>query len=162
TRNDPTPDSARLAAEALKRPIEDPMPRAAHLLRRAGWSARMADHPSVAALSPEDAADRHANYEAVYVSALLPPLAPALLHLTTPGRGIDNQRPLITFEMQRWWLTRMSYTARPLEERMTYIWHGLLTTQVSILEMMGAKTIIRQNELFRSQALGRYDDLLQA
>ena len=55
-----------------------------------------------------------------------------------------------------------SYTARPLEERMTYIWHGLLTTQVSILEMMGAKTIIQQNELFRSHALGRYDDLLQA
>jgi uncharacterized protein (DUF1800 family) len=28
--------------------------------------------------------------------------------------------------------------------------------------MMGAKTIIQQNELFRSHALGRYDDLLQA
>ena len=25
----------------------------------------------------------------------------------------------------------MAYTARPLEERMTLIWHGLLTSQVS-------------------------------
>ena len=162
TRNDPTPDSAKLAAEALKRPIEDPMARAAHLLRRAGWGATLAEVQAFAALSREEAADRLVNYEAVDNAALDARVAAAQFNLTTPGRGIDNQRPLITFEMQRWWLTRMSYTARPLEERMTYIWHGLLTTQVSILEMMGAKTIIRQNELFRSQALGRYDDLLQA
>ena len=162
TRNDPTPDSAKLAAEALKRPIEDPMARAAHLLRRAGWGATLAEVQAFAALSREEAADRLVNYEAVDNAALDARVAAAQFNLTTPGRGIDNQRPLITFEMQRWWLTRMSYTARPLEERMTYIWHGLLTTQVSILEMMGAKTIIRQNELFRSHALGRYDDLLQA
>src|SRR5690606_35791457 len=95
-------------------------------------------------------------------SALNARIAAANFNLTTPGRGVNNERPLITFEMQRWWLTRMAYTARPLEERMPYIWHGLLTTQVIILEMMGAKTIVRQNELFRSHALARYDDLLQA
>lgn len=158
----PTPDAAKLAAEALRRPIQDPMARAAHLLRRAGWGGTLAEIEAFAALSREEAADRLLNFESVDNSALDGRVAAANFNLSTPGRGLDNQRPLITTEMQRWWLTRMSYTARPLEERMTYIWHGLLTTQVSILEMMGAKTIVRQNELFRSHALGRYDDLLQA
>ncbi len=157
-----TPDAAKLAAEELRRPIQDPMARAAHLLRRAGWGATLAEIEAFSSLSREDAADRLLNLEAVDNSALDARVAAANFNLTTPGRGIDNQRPLITTDMQRWWLTRMAYTARPLEERMTYIWHGLLTTQVSILEMMGAKTIIRRNELFRSHALGRYDDLLQA
>ncbi len=160
--NSPTAEDAKLAAEALKRPIEDPMARAAHLLRRAAWGGTLAEIETFAALSREEAADRLLNFEAVNNSALDGRVAAAKFNLTTPGRGVDNRRPLITFEMQRWWLTRMSYTARPLEERMTNIWHGLLTTQVSILEMMGAKTIIRQNEMFRSHALGRYDDLLHA
>ncbi|MCC6268598.1 MAG: DUF1800 domain-containing protein [Dehalococcoidia bacterium] len=158
----PTPDDAKLAAEALKQPIADPMARAAHLLRRAGWGGTLGEIQAFAELSREEAADRLLNFGALDNAALDRRIAAANFNLSTPGRGVDNQRPLITFEMQRWWLTRMSYTTRPLEERMTYIWHGLLTTQVSILEMMGAKTIIRQNELFRSHALGRYDDLLQA
>jgi uncharacterized protein (DUF1800 family) len=158
----PAAEDAKRAAEALKRPIDNPMARAAHLLRRAGWGGTLAEIETFATLSREEAVDRLLNFESVDNAALNARIAAANFNLTTPGRGVDNQRPLITFEMQRWWMTRMSYTARPLEERMTYIWHGLLTTQVSILEMMGAKTIIRQNELFRSHALGRYDDLLQA
>ena len=160
--NSANSEDAKLAAEALKQPIEGPKARAAHLLRRAGWGGTLAEIEAFASLSREEAAGRLLNFDAVDNSALDARVAASQFNLTTPGRGVDNQRPLITFEMQRWWLTRMSYTARPLEERMTYIWHGLLTTQVSILEMMGAKTIIRQNELFRSHALGRFDDLLQA
>lgn len=154
--------SAAARAAELAKEIPDAKVRAAHLLRRAGWGGTLAEIDEFAALSREEAADRLLNFAAADNSALEARIAAAQFNLSTPGRGIDNQRPLITSEMQRWWLTRMAYTARPLEERMTYIWHGLLTTQVSILEMMGAKTIVKQNELFRSHALGRYDDLLQA
>lgn len=163
-----TSDQADGAAPAtsstseLSREIADPRVRAAHLLRRAGFGGTSAEIDEFAALSREEAADRLLNFETIDNSALDGRVAAAGFNLTVPGRGVDNERPLITFEMQRWWLTRMAYTARPLEERMTYIWHGLLTTQVSILEMMGAKTIVTQNELFRSHALSRYDDLLQA
>jgi uncharacterized protein (DUF1800 family) len=64
--------------------------------------------------------------------------------------------------MQRWWLYRMSYSARPLEERMTFIWHGLLTTQQSNIGGPRSKLMIKQNELFRSHALGEYGQLLKA
>jgi uncharacterized protein (DUF1800 family) len=30
--------------------------------------------------------------------------------------------------VQAWWLQRMVQTARPLEEKMTLFWHGLLTS----------------------------------
>jgi uncharacterized protein (DUF1800 family) len=56
----------------------------------------------------------------------------------------------------------MSYSARPLEERMTYIWHGLLTSQTSQIGPERAKLMVAQNELFRAHALGQYDELLQA
>ena len=154
--------TASARAAELAKEIPDAKVRAAHLLRRAGFGGTAAQIEEFASLSREDAADRLLNFEAVDNGPLDARIAAANFNLSTPGRGVDNKRPLITFEMQRWWLTRMAYTARPLEERMTYIWHGLLTTQVSILEMMGAKTIIKQNELYRSHALGRYDDLVQA
>ena len=56
----------------------------------------------------------------------------------------------------------MAYTARPLEERMTFIWHGLLTTQQSNIGGPRSKLIIKQNELFRANALGQYEVLLKA
>ena len=30
--------------------------------------------------------------------------------------------------LQRWWLQRMAYSARPLQEKMTLFWHGILTS----------------------------------
>lgn len=158
----PSPDATKQAREALKQPIADPRVRAAHLLRRAGWGGTAAEIEAFAALSREEAADRLLDYSTVDNSALEARIAAANFNLTTPGRGLDNKRPPLIRDMQRWWLTRMSYTARPLEERMTYIWHGLLTSQVSQVGIQAAKQMVRQNELYRSHALGRYDDLLQA
>ena len=34
-------------------------------------------------------------------------------------------------DMQRWWLLRCIYTKRPLQEKMTLFWHGLLTSATS-------------------------------
>jgi len=31
-------------------------------------------------------------------------------------------------DLQRWWLLRMIYTRRPLQEKMVLFWHGLLTS----------------------------------
>ena len=56
----------------------------------------------------------------------------------------------------------MSYSQKPLEERMTFIWHGLLTTQQSQIGFQRSKQMITQNELFRAHALGQYDVLLKA
>src|SRR5207245_4447970 len=61
--------------------------------------------------------------------------------------------------LQAWWLTRMVGTARPLEEKMTLFWHGLLTCG---LDKSGPGQLYQQNQLFRRTAMGNFDDLLKA
>src|SRR5438034_3440097 len=61
--------------------------------------------------------------------------------------------------VQAWWLQRMVQTARPLEEKMTLFWHGLLT---SGLDKAGPAQMYTQNQLFRKMALANFDDLLKA
>jgi len=50
-------------------------------------------------------------------------------------------------------------TARPLEEKMTLFWHGLLT---SGLDKAGPAQMFTQNQLFRKMAMDNLDDLLKA
>lgn len=155
-------DATKSAADELKKPIEDPKVRAAHLLRRAGWGGSAAQIAEFAALDRETAADRLLNFESVDNAALDAKIAAANFNLTTPGRGLDGKRPPLIRDMSRWWLYRMSYSQKPLEERMTFIWHGLLTTQQSQIGFQRSKQMITQNELFRTHALGQYDVLLKA
>jgi uncharacterized protein (DUF1800 family) len=157
----PTPNAAERAAELAKE-IPDAKVRAAHLFRRAGFGGTPAQIEEFASLSREEAANRLLNLEAADNAALNARIAGANFNLTTFGGGPDGTRPPLFRDMQRWWLYRMSYTARPLEERMTFIWHGLLTTQQSSIGGPRSKLIIRQNELFRANALGQYDALLKA
>ncbi len=63
-------------------------------------------------------------------------------------------------EMQRWWLERMIETPRPLEEKMTLFWHGHFATSYRTIE--NSYHMFRQNQLFRSQAVGSYATLLHA
>ncbi len=157
----PTPNAAERAAELAKE-IPDAKVRSAHLLRRAGFGGTSAQVDEFAALSREEAADRLLNLDAADNSALNARIAAANFNLTTFGGGPDGTRAPLFRDMQRWWLYRMSYSARPLEERMTFIWHGLLTTQQSNIGGPRSKLIIRQNELFRANALGQYGVLLKA
>jgi uncharacterized protein (DUF1800 family) len=53
----------------------------------------------------------------------------------------------------------MIYTARPLEEKMTLFWHGLLT---SALSKVGRPTpMVVQNNFLRTNALGRFPEILK-
>lgn len=61
-------------------------------------------------------------------------------------------------EVQKWWLKRMIETPRPLEEKMTLFWHGLLATNYRTIE--NSYHMYMQNQLFRRHALGSYADLL--
>jgi uncharacterized protein (DUF1800 family) len=125
--------------------------RAAHLLRRAAWGGTAAQIAEFAGLGREEAATRLLDYEPIDNSALDARVSAAAFNLTTPGRGLDGKRPPLIRDMQRWWLTRMSYTAPPSEERMTYFWHGLLTSQTSQIGGQRAKWMVTQNELFPCQ-----------
>lgn len=152
-----TPVAAATATDA----ISDPWRRAAHLLRRAGFGGTPSEIEAFAALSPKEAADRLVDYEAISNGDLEARVATANFNLKYPGRTQQGQGPIVV-DMQRWWLTRMSYTARPLEERMTFLWHGVLTSQLSKIGGQRGKFMVIQNELYRSMAMGRYDDLLKA
>jgi uncharacterized protein (DUF1800 family) len=62
--------------------------------------------------------------------------------------------------MQRWWLTRMIETPRPLEEKLTLLWHGLFATNYRTIE--NSYHMFMQNQLFRMHAAGSYADLLKS
>lgn len=62
-------------------------------------------------------------------------------------------------EIQRWWLTRMIETPRPLEEKMTLFWHGHFATSYRTIE--DSYHMFLQNQRFRKHALGNYGQLLR-
>jgi len=54
----------------------------------------------------------------------------------------------------RWWIARMIYTARPLEERLTWFWHDHWATAIS--KVNDQEYMLRQNNLLRSYAAGNF------
>ena len=60
--------------------------------------------------------------------------------------------------VQRWWLTRMIETPRPLEEKMTLFWHGHFATSYRTIE--NSYQMFTQNQLFRKHALGNFGELM--
>lgn len=62
-------------------------------------------------------------------------------------------------EMQRWWLTRMIETTRPLEEKLTLFWHSHFATSYRSIE--NSYHMFLQNDFFRRHAVGSFGDLLR-
>ena len=72
--------------------------------------------------------------------------------------NIDLNSPL---NQQRWWLLRMSWTQRPLLEKMTLFWHGVLTS--SFRKVGGPRAYMRmiiQNQFLRNHAFDTFDNIL--
>ena len=66
-----------------------------------------------------------------------------------------------TLETQRlalWWANRMLTTPRPLEEKLTLFWHGHFASGQN--KVRDYRMMLRQNEMFRRNASGRFSDLL--
>ncbi len=60
--------------------------------------------------------------------------------------------------MQRWWLNRMLVTPNPLQEKMTFLFHGHFTT-AAMQKGVWPIYVWNQQQLFRSHALGNLRDL---
>ncbi|MDE2835936.1 MAG: DUF1800 domain-containing protein [Chloroflexota bacterium] len=123
--------------------------RVSHVLWRAGFGASPAELARFRAMGLQATIDHLVDFEAVDDSALEERLA---------AQELDLEQSLN--QLQRWWLQRMAYTARPLQEKMTLFWHGILTSSFRIVGK-GPYTV-QQNRLLREQGMGRYDDLLKA
>jgi uncharacterized protein (DUF1800 family) len=117
---------------------------AAHLFRRAGFGAT-AEELDRAVVEGLEATVARLTDLTVDNSALEQRLAVLPLDLETPG-GIA-----------RWWVTRMIYTARPLEERMTFFLHDHFAT--GFAKVQDAAWMLQQNALLRRFALGNFTEL---
>jgi uncharacterized protein (DUF1800 family) len=120
-----------------------------HLLRRAGFGATPDELTMYRNLGFNGAVDRLINYQQASDDNMENRLKPL---------NIDLNKAL---DQQRWWLLRMSWTQRPLLEKMTLFWHGVLT---SSFHKVGGKTnymrMIIQNQFLRNHAFDTFDNIL--
>jgi len=131
---------------------------AAHLARRAGFGATPAELDRLVGLGLDAAVSSYVDYDGIDNSALEADLA-ALTTLVPPAQA-PVYNLTITPGIQKWFLHRMAFTRRPLEEKMTLFWNGVLTTGVAKVE--DTLLMLGQNRTQRSLAVGRFDDLILA
>ena len=146
---------------------------ATHLLDRAGFGGSPEQIAELAAMSPQQAVTRLVNFHKVkqdrrlndfQVQPYIPP--PPKKGQTRYDRNLQVFFGLVAFdngqvEMARnWWLERMLLSTRPLEEKLTFFWHGHLTTSNAAVYM--SQSVIRQNQLFRRHAAGNVGELILA
>jgi uncharacterized protein (DUF1800 family) len=143
-------DRVRDYTHAYPAALSTPRARAAHLLRRAGFGATSAELDRYAAMTSTAMTQSVLNYQQT---------SNAALEAQLPTLDLTSNNGPNAGAVQAWWLQRMVQTARPLEEKMTLFWHGLLT---SGLDKAGAAQLYTQNQLFRKMALANFDDLLKA
>lgn len=129
-------------------PVQGNLP-IGHLLRRAGFSATPAELATYQSLGYEGAVDRLMNYQQVADNEMETRLSALNLDLSK----IRNQ--------QRWWLLRMAWTQRPLLEKMTLFWSGVLTS--SYTKVGGSRAyarILTQNNFLRTHAFDTFDTIM--
>ncbi len=121
--------------------------RVAHLLRRAGFGFTESELDEYTALGFSDSVERLLNYEQVDDSATEQRLAGMQLDLN----NVENAR--------YWWLSRMLYTRRPLQEKMALFWHNHFVSAASKVRF--ASLLLQQIALFREAGLGNFEVLLR-
>jgi hypothetical protein len=120
-----------------------------HLLRRAGFGASSTDLATYRSLSYSGAVDRLLNYSQVSDGDTENRLKALNLNLNNP------------VDQQSWWLLRMAWTQRPLLEKMTLFWHGLLTSSFrKVGGKKGYPRIMIQNQFLRDHAFDTFDNIL--
>ena len=124
-------------------------PQIGHLLRRGGFGANPEELSAYQNLGFSGAVDRLINYQQASEDDTENRLKALNLNLVKPT------------DQQRWWLLRMAWTQRPLLEKMTLFWHGVLVS--SYRKVGGARAYGRmmvQNQFFRAHAFDTFDNIL--
>jgi uncharacterized protein (DUF1800 family) len=140
-----TADEAQVSGDSPA--LEREEVRVGHLLRRTGFGVTRDEYDRSVAMGFDATLDELLNYEAIDDSE-----AEGLAARVAPdGENIGSA--------STWWVVRMANTKRPLQEKMTLFWHGLLTSQISVVRDPVA--MADQNEFLRLNALGRFPDILK-
>ena len=120
-----------------------------HLLRHAGFGASPDDLATYRGLGFNGAVDQLLNYQQVPDDDMEHRLN---------ALNLDLNRPL---DQVRWWLLRMAWTQRPLLEKMTLFWHGVLTSSFrKVGGRLGFMRMIIQNQFLRNHAFDTFDNIL--
>ena len=145
----PTPSHVPQAeTPAPPSPLTSERARISHLVWRAGFGASPAEIVRFRAMGLQATIDHLVDFDAVDDSALETRLA---------SQEFDLEK---LNHLQRWWLQRMAFSARPLQEKIALFWHGILTS--SYRKVGKGPQMLAQNRLFRSEGMGRYDVLLKS
>lgn len=121
-----------------------PRVRIAHLLRRAGFGASEAELNEYAALGFEGSVER-------------------LLHPEQIADDLDAKIAALNLDLDtvaalpQYWLFRMINTQRPLQEKMTLVWHDHFATAIS--KVKSPQLMLLQHQLFLQRGLGSFYDL---
>jgi len=146
--------------------------RARHLLFQAGFGGSSQDVQTLFQLGPQEAVNRLVDFGSQSALKLEPPSASELpepvknMARLSPQEKRDVNARLRREDQQRltelraWWVRRMIQSPRPLEEKLTLFWHGLLTSGYQTVRSSYA--MYQQNELLRRHAAGNYGALLHA
>src|SRR5215471_9783170 len=120
---------------------------AAHLARRAGFGATPAELDSWVAAGLDETVDLLVNYGGVDNSALesdLQTLTSIVPPATTPVYDLSR-----IDGVRRWFLHRMVFTKRPLEEKMTYLWNLWWTSGIS--KVLGVTLMLNRLDNYTSR-----------
>ena len=117
-----------------------------HLLRRAGFAPSPTELSAASSAGVDATLDRLLHPEQVDDSVLANALSAQAFDLSAIA------------DLRRWWLLRMAGTKRPLVEKMTLFWHGVLTSDAR--KVGRGNYMYTQNEFLRAHALGSLRDLL--
>ena len=121
-----------------------------HLLRRTEFVARPARVTELSTLTLEQAVDNILDISRNPSDYIDP----------TPFTDSMGQVKVEPSFVIHWWLDRMATVPRPFGERLTFFWHGRLT---SAMEKVHSPVLMYfQNQLYRRLGLGSYRELLQA
>ncbi len=150
-------------ADAL--PVEE----ARHLLSRTGFGASVAEVRSLARDSREQAVDRLlAGIRTVptvpppeWVAGPRPEWSKYYESRDEVMRSAFNRaREVEADELRAWWYQEMVATPSPLTERLVLFWHNHFASSHD--KVRHTDLMMRQNQLFRSQAAGDYRALVHA
>ena len=127
---------------------------AAHLLRRMGFGGPPSEIEGLVALGREGAVDYLLNYDRIDNG----PMEEVMSQCFDFGDGFDREKfSAGGGELRRWWFTRMVYTRRQFEEKMTLFWHNYFATGTS---KVPAQHMCLQNLTLRAHATAQFETLL--
>src|SRR5260370_33211697 len=129
----------------------------ANSARRAGFGPTPAELDSYLQMGLDAPVDFFVNYDSVDNTAMEAGLFG--LTLAIPPSHATYDLTNIT-GLQKWFLHRMVYTARPLEEKITFFFNNHFTSGIG--KVGDSILIYNQNKTVRPRAMGRFDHLVLA